>query len=245
MDAVAKEAALTELAGRVIIPYIIIASVLILTSIAVMRSSLPDIKDEGDEQEAGSEVSKTSIFQFPHLLLGVITLFLYVGVEVLAGDTIISYGKSLGIELSTARYFTQGTLACMLVGYIVGIVAIPKYLSQANALKFCALLGIVFTILAVMTDSYVSVGFIALLGLANSLMWPAIFPLAIDGLGKFTKTGSALLIMAIAGGAILPLLYGKLSESFNSQQAYWIMVPCYLFILYFSMRGHLVGKPKV
>ena len=245
MDAAAREATLSELAGRVVIPYLIIAGVLVLLSIAIMRSSLPDIKDDGDEPAESASHSKTSIFQFPHLLLGVVALFLYVGVEVLAGDTIISYGKSLGIELSTARYFTQGTLACMLLGYILGTIAIPKYISQANALKFCALLGVVFTLAAVFSSSYVSVGFIALLGLANSLMWPAIFPLAIDGLGKFTKTGSALLIMAIAGGALLPLLYGKLSESFNSQQAYWIMIPCYLYILFFSIKGHRAGKSNV
>jgi fucose permease len=105
----------------------------------------------------------------------------------MAGDTIISYGKSLGIELSTARFFTQLTLAFMLVGYIVGIVAIPKYISQSAALRICSILGVIFTILAVVTTGYTSVTFIALLGIANSLMWPAIFPLAIDGLGKFTS----------------------------------------------------------
>jgi fucose permease len=169
-------------------------------------------------------------------------MFLYVGVEVLAGDTIISYGKSLGIELSTARYFTQATLACMLIGYIVGIIAIPKYISQSNALKICSLIGVLFTIGAVLSSGYFSVAFIALLGIANSLMWPSIFPLAIDGLGKFTKIGSAFLIMAIAGGAILPLAYGYLSDEWNSQQAYWIMMPCYLFILYFSVKGYKYGK---
>jgi fucose permease len=167
-----------------------------------------------------------------------------VGVEVMAGDTIISYGKSLNIPLSEARYFTQGTLAFMLVGYVIGIFAIPKYLSQANALKWCAILGVIFTILAISTSGYVSVGFIAALGLANSLMWPAIFPLAIDGLGKFTKIGSALLIMAISGGAILPLIYGKLSELVNTQQAYLMMVPCYLFIFYFAVKGHRAGKAE-
>jgi len=173
----------------------------------------------------------------------VLALFLYVGVEVMAGDTIISYGKSLGIGLSTARYFTQGTLACMLLGYVVGIVAIPKYVSQANALKYCALLGGVFSVLAVVTEGYVSVAFIALLGLANSLMWPSIFPLAIEGLGKFTKTGSALLIMAISGGAIMPLIYGLISDVIDSTRvAYIIMAPCYLYILYFATKGHNVGK---
>jgi MFS transporter, FHS family, L-fucose permease len=242
MDAVTKSATLDELASRVIVPYIIIASVLVFLAIAILFSSLPDIDDSGEATGQASTSGKTSVFQFPHLILGVITLFLYVGVEVLAGDTIISYGKSLGIELATARYFTQATLAFMLVGYVIGIIAIPKYISQATALKICAWLGVAFTLGAVFTSGFVSVAFIALLGLANSLMWPAIFPLAIDGLGKFTKTGSALLIMAIAGGAILPLVYGWLSEIINSQQAYWIMVPCYLFIVYFATKGYKVGK---
>lgn len=243
MDQAAKNATLDELASRVILPYMIIAGVLVILAIAILFSTLPDIDDSGEgEEKAVGHVDKTSVFQFPHLILGVIALFLYVGVEVLAGDTIISYGKSLGIELSTARYFTQGTLACMLVGYIIGIIAIPKYMSQQMALKICTWLGVIFTIGAVTTNGYVSVAFIALLGLANSLMWPAIFPLAISGLGKFTKIGSALLIMAIAGGAILPLVYGHLSEIWNSKHAYLIMVPCYLYIMYFAIKGHKAGK---
>jgi glucose/galactose transporter len=244
MDEVAKNATLDELAGRVIMPYAILASVLIVLAVAILFSGLPDLKDDGNEPAGSSSVSagKTSVFQFPHLLLGVLAIFLYVGVEVMAGDTIISYGRSLGIDLAVARYFTQGTLAFMLVGYIVGIFAIPKYISQQNALKWCAILGVAFTILAVVTPKYVSVGFIALLGLANSLMWPAIFPLGIDGLGKFTKTGSALLVMAISGGAILPLIYGKVALAWGLQDAYIMMVPCYLFILYFATRGYRAGK---
>ena len=244
MDAVTKEATLAELAGRVVIPYIIISVVLVALAIAVLLSSLPEIKDEGEDEDAkpSANSQKTSVFQFPHLLLGVITIFLYVGVEVIAGDTIISYGKSLGIELATARYFTTATLICMLVGYFVGIATIPKYLSQPTALKLSAILGTVFTLLAVFTYGYVSVAFIALLGLANAMMWPAIFPLAIDGLGKFTKIGSAMLIMAIAGGAILPLIYGKLILIWNSHDAYLMMFPCYLFILYYSIKGYKAGK---
>lgn len=243
MDEATKNATLDELASRVIVPYMIIAGVLVFLAVAILFSSLPDIDDSGESNgQTQASSGKTSVFQYPHLILGVITLFLYVGVEVLAGDTIISYGKSLGIELATARYFTQATLACMLVGYVIGIIAIPKYMSQATALKICAWLGVVFTVGAVLTNGFVSVAFIALLGLANSLMWPAIFPLAIDGLGKFTKIGSALLIMAIAGGAILPLVYGWLSEITTSQQAYWIMMPCYLFILYFATTGYKAGK---
>jgi glucose/galactose transporter len=245
MDSITKEATLNELAARVIIPYMIIAGVLILFAVGILFSGLPDIDDSkgGDENQLSSTgIAKTSVFQFPHLVMGVITLFLYVGVEVIAGDTIINYGKSLGIELSTARYFTQATLAFMLIGYIIGILTIPKYISQSTALKFCSILGVIFSVLAIITTGYVSVAFIAALGLANSLMWPAIFPLAISGLGKFTKIGSAFLIMAIAGGAILPLVYGKISDVWNTQQAYWIMVPCYVFILYYSVKGYKAGK---
>ncbi len=248
MDAATKEATLNELAGRVIIPYIIISITLVVLGVAILFSGLPDIDDSGGNDEsttASHSTAKTSLFQFPHLVLGVLAIFFYVGVEVLAGDTIINYGKSLGIELATARYFTQATLAFMLVGYVLGIFTIPKYISQANALKICATLGVSFTIMAIVTDGYVSVGFIAALGLANSLMWPAIFPLAIDGLGKFTKIGAALLIMAIAGGAILPLIYGKLSDVWNTQQAYSIMIPCYLFILFYAIKGHKVGKASL
>ena len=247
MDDVTKAATLDALAARVIVPYIIIAIVLAVFAVGILFSNLPDINEESSSEETvSSNDNKTSVFQFPHLLLGVLALFLYVGVEVMAGDTIISYGKSLGIELSTARFFTQGTLACMLLGYVVGISTIPKYISQANALRYCSILGVAFSILAVAIDGYVSVAFIALLGLANSLMWPAIFPLAIEGLGKFTKTGSALLVMAISGGAIMPLVYGLISDSIGStKMAYIIMAPCYLYILYYAAKGHNVGKKSL
>jgi glucose/galactose transporter len=244
MDAATKEATLDELASRVIVPYAILAAVLVLLSIAILFSTLPDIDEEETVETGNVGPVKKSVFDFPHLILGVITLFLYVGVEVVAGDTIIAYGKSLGIELSVAKYFTQATLAFMIIGYIIGTIAIPKYLSQAKALQICAILGVIFSALALITSSYVSVACIALLGLANSLMWPAIFPLAIQGLGKFTKFASALLVMAIAGGAILPLVYGMLSDMWNSQYAYIIAIPCYLFILYYAVKGHKVGLKK-
>lgn len=246
MDAVAKDATLDEMAGRVIVPYIIIAGVLVVLAVAIIFSGLPDIKDEGIEEghDTSLSASKTSVFQFPHLLLGVLAIFLYVGVEVMAGDTIISYGKSLGIEMNTARFLSQLTLGFMLVGYIIGIFTIPKYMSQSYALRLSAILGVIFTIGAVVTDGFVSVTFIALLGLANALMWPAIFPLAIDGLGRFTKIAAGLLITAISGGAILPLIYGKLLEAWGPREAYIMMVPCYLYILYFAVSGYRVGRVK-
>ena len=130
MDAATKAAELDALAARVINPYIIITAVLVVLAIGVLFSPLPDINDEADDTTSSESNGKTSIFQFPHLFLGVLAIFCYVGVEVMAGDTIISYGKALGIELSTARYFTSATLTFMVLGYIVGVFAIPKYLSQ-------------------------------------------------------------------------------------------------------------------
>jgi len=236
-----KALELDALAHKVILPYVAIIAVLIILAILIYLSSLPEIDTESeDEQVALANSNKTSIMQFPHLLLGALTLFLYVGVEVMAGDTVISYGSSQGIALSEAKFFTTYTLISMIVGYIVGILCIPKYFSQQAALKMSAVLGVFLAIAAIFTEGYVSVLLISLLGLANSLMWPAIWPLAIAGLGRFTKTGASLLIMGISGGALLPLLYGYLTDAVNSQQAYWIMVPCYLFIWYYAVYGHKI-----
>ena len=243
MSEAQKAVELDALAERVILPYIFIIAVLVILSILLYFSKLPEVDtDKEDETVSIANTKKRSVFQFPHLLLGVLAIFLYVGVEVLAGDTIIAYGASQGIPFSTAKFFTTCTLVAMILGYIIGIICIPKYITQDKALKFCAILGIIFSIAAVVTHGYASVLFIALLGLANSLMWPAIWPLAIAGLGRFTKIGSSLLIMGIAGGALLPLLYGWLADKINSQQAYWIMVPCYLFIWYYAVGGHKIRR---
>lgn len=246
MNALDKITELNALASRVILPYIVIIIVLIILSVLVYFSTLPEIDtDHEDETVAVANTNKTSVLQFPHLMLGVLALFLYVGVEVMAGDTIISYGASQGIALSTAKFFTTATLVSMIVGYIVGIICIPKYFSQQMALRFSALIGVIFSLAAIYTSGYVSVAFIALLGLANALMWPALWPLAISGLGRFTKIGSSLLIMGIAGGALIPLLYGRLADLTNTQQAYWIMVPCYLFIAYFGTYGYKIKSNSV
>lgn len=244
MTTEAYSKALDVMALEVINPYIGIVIVLSILAIWIFKSNLPEVS--GDEEEAGEDClvseNKTSIFQFPHVLLGVLALFLYVGVEVIAGDTIISYGNSLGVPLATAKYFTTATMAAMVVGYLVGIVIIPKYINQATALKACAILGMAFTLGIVFTDGMVSLVFVALLGLANSLVWPAIWPLALEGVGKFTSAASGLLVMGIAGGAVIPLIYGQLADMFDTTQAYWIALPCYLFLLYYGVRGHRVGK---
>jgi FHS family L-fucose permease-like MFS transporter len=246
MAPAAKIAELNELASRVILPYIVIVIVLLILAVVIYYSSLPEVDtDQEDESTAISNSGKTSITQFPHLLLGVLTLFFYVGVEVIAGDTIINYGSTQGIALGTAKFFTTGTLVFMLVGYGVGILCIPKYLSQEKAMKLSAGLGLILSAVAILTTGYVSVGAVALLGLANSLVWPAIWPMALAGLGRFTKIGSSLLIMGIAGGAIVPLAYGALAQALNPSHGYIILIPAYLIILYYAVSGHKVGKAKL
>lgn len=230
---------LSQLAERVIVPYAIMFLTLVLLALLIHFSALPEV--DGDE-EAISDVQyrKTSIFQFPHLLLGVLTTFLYVGVEVIAVDTIAVYAASMSVPLSTAKFFASFTIVNMLVGYIIGIICIPKYIRQQNALKISAIAGIVFAVAALCTSGYTSISFIGLLGLANSLIWPSIWPLAIDGLGKFTKVGSSLLIMAIGGGAVLPLLYGHLAEIFDTHFAYIIVLPSYCMVLFYAIKGHKI-----
>lgn len=240
LDPIAKVAELNVLAHRVILPYIIMAVVLFVLALLVHYSGLPEVEEEQEEQDMAAAVNKKSIFQFPHLLIGAFTLFLYVGVEVIAGNTIIDYGSYQGIPMVTAKFFTSMTLAAMLIGYLIGIIAMPKFLSQEKALQYSALTGIVFLLCALFTTGYVSVLFIALLGFSNALIWPAMWPLAISNLGRFTKTGSSLLIMSICGGAILPLIYGHFADVSTPQKAYWIVAPCYLMILYYSIRGHKV-----
>ncbi|MGN6194512.1 MAG: sugar MFS transporter [Ginsengibacter sp.] len=236
-----KSSQLDALASRVIVPYIVIAAVLVALAFFIYFSSLPEVKAEGEEEKNEHNSNGQTIFSFPYLWIGFVALFLYVGVEVMAGDIIQIYGKAIGISLDIAKHFTSYTMIGMLIGYLIGIVTIPKYISQSTALKASAVLGVIFTLLAIFTSGYYSVLFIALLGLANALVWPAIWPLAIHGLGRFTKAGSALLIIGIAGGGVLPKIWASLGEKIGFQQAFWILIPCYLFILYFAAYGHKVG----
>jgi len=208
-----------------------------------VRSSLPEIKPAGANDEHAIGHTGRSVFSFPHLWLGVLCLFLYVGVEVMAGDAIGIYGQGLGLPLDATKHFTAYTMFGMLLGYIVGLVLIPRFVSQQRYLAVSAVLGVLFAVGAYATTGYASVTFVAALGFANAMMWPAIFPLAIKGLGSHTEVGSAFLIMGIVGGALIPQVFVHLKEVINFQLAFLlVIVPCYLYILYYGLRGHRVGQ---
>lgn len=242
-----KNIILGEFASQIYKPYIIMAIVLLILGIWIVKSPLPEIKtSEANLQPVNADgitIGKTSIFQFKHLWLGAVCIFFYIGAEVMAGDAIGTYGKGFNISTDETKYFTSYTLAAMLLGYVIGLFAIPKYMSQQKALKYSSLLGILFTLLALVNTGYLSVAFVAALGLANALMWPAIFPMAIAGLGRFTEKGSAILIMGIVGGAIIPKAFAALKEIYNFQIAFFaLMLPCYLYIFYYSIKGHKIDN---
>ena len=254
VSAAEKGRLLDTMADSVFMPYIIMAIVLFVLAILIRKAPLPHVEAAIVEEENDGTNVKTSIFQFPHLWLGVLSLFVYVGAEVIAGDTIISYGISLGFTGNEAKFFTTYTLLAMVITYAIGVFLIPKYLKQGTALKISATLGIILSVCILSTTGFTSILFVAALGVANALVWPAIWPLTLEGLGKFTKTASALLIMAISGGAIIPPLYGRLVDASKEQliangvetanatatastSSYWILIPCYAIILFFAIWG--------
>ncbi len=242
-----KSELLQQLSNKVIWPYVGLAALLIIVAVLVALSPLPEVKDDSDK--AVIEIvpgGRKSALQYPYLVLGVIAIFAYVGVEVLAGDYIIRLGNYLKVEDEYLKYLTSITLFFMLAGYVVGIVLIPKYLSQARALAFNAVGGLLLAGALLFVQGKAAVFCLAFLGFFHAVMWPAIWPLSITGLGRHTKTGSALLIMGIAGGAVVPYLWGTVGQhnGGNLQGAFWIMIPCYLFILYFAVAGHKMGLQK-
>lgn len=249
VDAATKESILAELLQRVHAPYISLAVLFVAFAIFLKFVRLPEVdmdktEPENEDQEK-TVAAKTSIFQFPHLFLGSLAIFFCVAAEVMAGDIIGVYGRELSVDSFFLTYATAFTLSGMLLGYLTGMIAIPKYVSQQAALRICTITGMVFTIISVFTMGTVSFIFVALLGISNSLLWAAIFPLGIKGLGRFTKTGSAIMIMGIAGGAIWPLVYGYIKDHLGVHFQYaflFAMIPAYAYMLYFGIAGHKVGQ---
>jgi fucose permease len=247
-----KDEALTELIRRVIIPYACLGVLLLGCALFIRYSPLPEIDTEHESPElAITNSGKQNIFQFPHLILGAIGIFLHVGTQVIAIDTVISYAGSMDIQLLEAKVFPSYTLAATLCGYLLGIIAIPRFISQVTALRFCTMLGLLLTIMIVLGRGQVtifghvtdiSIWFVVLLGFANSLIWAGIWPLALDGLGKFTKIGASIMIMALCGNAIMPLVYGYYADLYDLRSAYWVLLPCYLYLVFYATYGHKIRK---
>ena len=254
LDAITKSAMLDELIQRVIVPYAILGGLLVLAGIGIRYSILPEINTDEqnatDEKENGHN-SKKSIFDFPYLILGALAIFFHVGTQVIAIDTIINYANSMGIDLLEAKVFPSYTLACTMIGYVLGILIIPKYVSQTKALIICTILGLLLSFGVVFADfnvtlfghqANISIFLLCALGFPNALIYAGIWPLSIHGLGKFTKTGSSLLIMGLCGNAILPLIYGYFAEVYDLRIGYWILIPCFLYLIFFATKGHKINS---
>ncbi|WP_339896587.1 sugar MFS transporter [uncultured Gilvimarinus sp.] len=258
----ARDVKLHELAAQLVSPYVGMAIVLAVLGVAMLFAPIPDIEDEVLEGQEEGDIRLSGVFQFPHLVLGALALFFYVGVEVIAGDAIGLLGKQAGLSGSVNSMLTSYTMIFMVIGYLAGVVAIPRFISQQTALMCSAILGIIFTV-CVMTGSLQStvmsaatlslfgmpeipnaVYFVALLGFANAMCWPAIWPLSLQGLGKYTSKGAALLIMGIAGGAVLPPIYGHFADTGDGQLAYMVSIPAYLYILFYAVKGHKMTSWK-
>lgn len=248
----AKEAALDELIRRVIVPYSILGTGLLLFGLWIPRSPLPEINTEdGNAVAEGGSDDRKSIFQYPYLILGAIALFFHVGTQVVSIDTVISYAGSMGIDMLEAKVFPSWTLACTMIGYLLGIVFIPKYISQQKALVICTITGFILSLGAVLIHVPVtflghninsSLLFLNLMGLPNALIYAGIWPLAIRGLGKHTKIGSSLLIMGLCGNAIMPQIYAIVASHTSLRMGYWILAPCFLYLIFYALKGHKIEK---
>ena len=252
MGAVERNEVLNELIRRVILPYSILGVVLTILGFLILFSPLPEIDTEHESLEISTlNADKSSLFHFPHLILGILAIFFHVGTQVVAIDTIIGYATSMNMQIMEAKVFPSYTLFATIVGYLVGIICIPKFISQVNILRICTVLGTIFTLLIIYSrGNYhilghyidISIWFIVLLGLANSMVWAGIWPLALKNLGRFTKVGSSTLIMALCGSAIFPVIYGYLADLYDVRSAYWLLIPCYLYLVFYAFYGHQIKR---
>jgi glucose/galactose transporter len=250
MDEVTRNVALDELVKRVIVPYSAMAVVLFALGLIIRYSILPEIDTNKESSEIASANSgKTSILQFPHLILGTVAIFLHVGSQVTGINTVIGYAQSLGLPLLEAKVFPSYILGITMSGFLLGIVLIPKFINHLNVLRVCTTSAIVLTLLFFLVDKEVtflghtanlSIWFLVALGLSNSLMWSAIWPLALNGLGKFTKMGGSILIMGLCGSAIVPIFYGYFADKYSTHLAYWVLFPCYVYLVYYAYYGYRV-----
>ncbi|MEI6275776.1 MAG: sugar MFS transporter [Prolixibacteraceae bacterium] len=247
MDEATRSAALDALVRRVIAPYSVMAFLLIGLGLMIRYSVLPEIDTNSENSSvAEANTGKTHIIQFPHLILGAVAIFLHVGSQVIVINTIIGYAQYFNLPLLEAKVFPSYILTITMFGFLLGIVLIPKFINHLNVLRVCTTTAIVLTLLFFLArgqvsflghTTHLSIWVLVLLGLPNSLMYSTIWPLALNGLGRFTKMGGSVLIMGLCGSALLPLVYGYFSDHYDPRSAYWVILPCYIYLAYYAYSG--------
>jgi MFS transporter, FHS family, L-fucose permease len=241
-----KNALLDLYALKIVNPYIIITLAILAMAVVIFYSNLPEI-DESKTEVNGNEISlepRANIFQYPNLVLGVIALFFGCACEMIPVDSVIIYSRALGISIEEARQYPTYGLVAMLLGYISSIIFIPKYVSQNRALQFAAIWGITLASIAYLNGGMLSIYCLIATGFGTALLWGTIWGLSLRELGKYTKVGGAMLLMAIMGGAILPVLFGKLIDANAAmpQNALWILIPFYAVILAYATWGYRLNS---
>ena len=240
----AKEAALDQMIQGVIAPYVILAAFLFIFGFLFYKSPIKDINPDTDNKSVEGTQDRKSVWAYPYLVLGVVALFCHLGSQQISIATIIQYAQSMGMSLDAAKVFPSYTLACILCGYLIGVVTIPKYISQQKALVVCTITGLILSALVLLLPVKASIWCVVLLGIPNSLIYAGIWPLAIRGLGKWTTLGSSLLVMALCGNAILSLLYGVMTDHMSLQASYWLLIPCFVFMIYYAVWGYKIEHWK-
>ncbi len=233
-------------AEAVQLPYIGLAIALFLLAGFFAFTALPNLNElesVKEAEEAKSDASK-SIMDYPHLLLGAVAIFMYVGAEVTIASFMVSFlGEPhiLGLKASDAGWYLSIYWGGLMVGRFLGAAVLQKVKAQ-SLLAGMSVLAILLLIIGITTSGWMAAWAIILVGFCNAIMWSNIFTLAIDGLGILTSKGSGLLVMAIVGGAFVPLLHGFLADNIGLQPSYAIAILCYAYILFYGLRGYGVGK---
>lgn len=241
LEGTAKEAALDGMIRGVIVPYVVLAALLFIFGLLFYKSPVQDI-NPNSANGGSSEGDRSSIWKYPYLVLGVVALFCHLGSQQISVSTIIGYAQNMGMDLEAAKVFPSYTLGCILLGYLLGVFFIPKYISQQKSLVVCTVTGLVLSVLVLVLPLKASIWSLVLLGVPNSLIYAGIWPLAIRGLGKWTSLGSSLLVMALCGNAVLPLLYGYVSDHIGLQASYWLLLPCFAYMVFYSVYGYKIEK---
>lgn len=241
LEGTAKEAALDGMIRGVIVPYVVLAILLFIFGLLFYKSPVQDI-NPNSANGGSSEGDRSSIWKYPYLVLGVVALFCHLGSQQISVSTIIGYAQNMGMDLEAAKVFPSYTLGCILLGYLLGVFFIPKYISQQKSLVVCTVTGLVLSVLVLVLPLKASIWSLVLLGVPNSLIYAGIWPLAIRGLGKWTSLGSSLLVMALCGNAVLPLLYGYVSDHIGLQASYWLLLPCFAYMVFYAVYGYKIEK---
>ena len=233
---IAAGASAAQLAHSVRMPYAILAICAFAMATITAFVQLPDvIEKDGVRSQAGG-----GAWNFSHHRLGALAIFFYVGAEVAIGSIMITYLSqpsmgSLSHE-AAARYVSLYWGGAM-VGRFIGFVVLRKVRAQ-RALSFVSLVAALLIGMAIATHGHVAMWAVVSCGLFNSVMWPCIFPLSVNRLGRFTSQGSGILITMVVGGAVIPEIQGFLSDTVGYQRSFAIVLLCYVYIFFFAVRGH-------